>query len=270
MISSDFHIHTTYCDGISTVDEVIKRAVSLNLSAIGFSSHEYTSVDESYCMKSEDAEKYVREIAEKKEEYREKIEIYLGTERDLFSDKTDISYDYAIGSVHYINVQGEIIPVDENEEIMQNCVREFFGGDYLRYAAKYYETVFELSEKRDFDIFAHLDLVTKFNEGNRFFDTTSKEYQKIVLGCIDEIIRTDRIFEINTGAISRGIKTTPYPDGFILKTLLKKGARIILSSDSHRADTLCYKFDEMIKLLKTIGFKSVVTLKNSKFTDIGI
>ena len=51
-------------------------------------------------------------------------------------------------------------------------------------------------------------------------------------------------FEINTGAISKGYRTEPYPAKNIRDYIRQQGGRFILSSDSHRTDTLCYGFEE--------------------------
>ena len=51
-------------------------------------------------------------------------------------------------------------------------------------------------------------------------------------------------FEINTGAMSRGWRTSPYPAKPIRDYIRAHGGRLILSSDSHKADTLLYAFDQ--------------------------
>ena len=61
-------------------------------------------------------------------------------------------------------------------------------------------------------------------------------------------------FEINTGAISRGYRKEPYPDRPILDWLKARGAALLLSSDSHRADTLAWQFDRWAPLLDGARF----------------
>ena len=36
---SNFHTHTTFCDGKSTVEEVVRSAIEKGFDAIGFSGH---------------------------------------------------------------------------------------------------------------------------------------------------------------------------------------------------------------------------------------
>lgn len=57
------------------------------------------------------------------------------------------------------------------------------------------------------------------------------------------------VFEINTGAISRGYRTTPYPAPDQIEYIRSKGGVLILSSDSHAAGTICSGFEEFADLI---------------------
>ena len=59
------------------------------------------------------------------------------------------------------------------------------------------------------------------------------------------------VFEINTGAISRGYRTVPYPSADQIAYIRSKGGVLILSSDSHAAGTICYDFEEFADLVST-------------------
>ena len=84
MILCDTHIHTTYCDGKSTVDEIIAKAGEMGITSLGFSGHGYTDFDASYCMSKEDTEKYIEDILRAKKSAP--FEVYLGIEKDILSD----------------------------------------------------------------------------------------------------------------------------------------------------------------------------------------
>lgn len=270
MINSDIHVHTTYCDGKSTAEEIAEKAISMNMTSLGFSSHEYTSFDTSFCMSIDDTEKYIDDVKRLQKLYKDKIEIYLGTERDYFSEKSEISYDYVIGSVHYIKAQNTYLSVDESTGVMEKNVSEFFGGDYIKYAAAYFETVCRMAEEKSFDVAGHFNLVTKFNRHNRYFDEASPKYRAAAYEALKITAESCGIFEMNTGAVSRGYTDVPYPDEFMLKCIKELGAKVILSSDSHSKDTLCFKFGDCIEMLKSCGYDSVVVLSGGKFTEKGI
>ena len=257
MILEDFHVHSTCCDGKNTLEEMVRAAIDLKMTRIGFSGHAYTSFSEVYCMSLEDTEKYARDIAELKEKYKDKIEILCGLEMDYFSDKPQIKTDYLIGSVHYVKKDGKFLDVDSAEEHFKSYVESYFDGDYYAYAEEYYALVGDVINKTNADIVGHFDLMCKFNEGNRLFDTQNPRYIAAARAAIDKLILCGKPFEINTGAISRGYRTEAYPEIQFLKYIAEKGGRVILSSDSHSANTLCYKFEEYERIAKDIGFKNL-------------
>jgi histidinol-phosphatase (PHP family) len=118
----------------------------------------------------------------------------------------------------------------------------------------------------------HFDLITKFNEKNPWLDEDSSEYQAIAskaLNDVIDIIQTyDGMVEINTGAISRHWRKTPYPNPFLLKQLKQRECPIIITSDSHETTTLTCHFPETVELLQSIGFTETMQLKDGIFQPI--
>ena len=53
MIKSDFHIHTVFCDGKNTPEDMILSAVKKGLDTVGICAHGYTDFDDSFCIKKE-------------------------------------------------------------------------------------------------------------------------------------------------------------------------------------------------------------------------
>ncbi len=242
MTNCDFHIHTTFGDGCDSAESIVKEAIKRSLKKIGFSEHSYTFFDKSYCMSEEGAQMYKAEIEMLKEFYRPDIEILCGIEQDYYSASPAESYDYIIGSVHYLRFGNDYIPVDESAEILKNAVQKYFDGDFYAACEKYYQTMSHIVQKTDADIIGHFDLITKFNEKYKFFDEKNERYVRAYNSAVDALIPFDVPFEINTGAISRGYKTVPYPSPDIMEYIHQKGGKTILSSDSHTKDTLCFEF----------------------------
>ncbi len=266
----DFHTHTYYCDGKNSLEEMVKSATDKGMRAIGFSGHSFTEFDQSYCMSEESTQKYIAEIKALKEKYRGKLDVYCGIEKDYYSDIDTSPFDYVIGSVHYVKKGEKYLDVDMSEEDFCNSVSQVYGGDFYAFCKDYYKNIADVYNKTKCDIIGHFDLVTKFNEGNKLFDETNKRYVALAINAVDELLKNNVIFEINTGAISRGYKTAPYPARFILERIFEKGGSIILSGDTHSADTLCYAFDYAAKYIKSVGFNSVKTLTEKGFIDIKI
>ena len=249
MCYSDLHVHSTFSDGKSTPEEIVLSAIKKGMSIIGISDHSYTLFDESYCIGKDKTSEYISTVNSLKEKYKNEIEIRLGIEQDYYSESSTATYDYVIGSVHYIKVSDEYIPVDESADILLNAVEKYFNGDIYSLIEEYYNTVADVINKTNADIIGHFDLITKFNENNKMFDETNERYINAYKKAANVLLDSKALFEINTGAISRGYRTAPYPSSDIYAYLKKNGAKFILSSDSHHKDTLCYDFDKFSSLL---------------------
>ncbi|MBE6964914.1 MAG: histidinol-phosphatase HisJ family protein [Ruminococcaceae bacterium] len=261
-MKSNLHTHTTYCDGKNNPEEIVVSAIKHGFDSIGFSGHGYTDFDPSYCMKDTDG--YIREIKALREKYKKDICIYLGIEEDAFCLTDREKYDYIIGSCHYICKDGRYYPVDSSIECMKECVSAF-DGDVLKLAEVYYSSFCEYILSRKPDVIGHFDLITKFDEVEPILFLNNAEYIKLATGYIKKAAQAGSLFEVNTGAISRGYRKTPYPQQELLYTLLKLDAGIVLSSDSHSADTLDFAFPEAKALLRDIGFKYTYILQNNEF-----
>ena len=85
---------------------------------------------------------------------------------------------------------------------------------------------------------------------------------------VDALLPFGPIFEINTGAISRGYRTAPYPAPFILRRIHEGGGRICLSSDAHDTAHLLCGFEAAAQLARSCGFRSAWTLSGDGFVEI--
>ena len=249
MIKTDYHIHTLFSDGAESPEEMVKQAIKLNMQKIGFSDHSYTFFDESYCLENEKVKEYISEIARLKEKYVGKIEILCGVEQDYYSAYPTDEFDFVIGSVHYIKADGEYIPIDENDKILSAAINNHFSGDGLSLAECYFETVSDVVNKTNCDIIGHFDLITMLNKNGKYFDENSPRYINAYKSAIDELIKSGKAFEINTRAVLKGAKKTPYPAPEICEYIASKGGKFILSSDAHSKSELMFLFEQIRKEL---------------------
>ena len=136
--------------------------------------------------------------------------------------------------------------MDESPEAFAGLVKEWYDGDYYAAAESYYANVGDVVAKTDADIIGHFDLITKFNEGGCLFDESHPRYRRAWKQAADKLLSCGRPFEINTGAMSRGYRTEPYPAKDIRDYIRARGGKLILSSDSHRKDTIAYRFQDYL------------------------
>ena len=148
-----------------------------------------------------------------------------------------------IGSVHYVAIDGNQMAVDNEPDRLGSAVSSCLGGDWIKLCELYYESVAQVAEKTGCDIIGHFDLITKFNEGGRLFSCSDPRYIRAWQSAADRLLKYGIPFEINTGAMSRGYRTSPYPALDIIRYIQSKGGKFILSSDAHRKEDLLYGFE---------------------------
>ncbi len=249
---TDWHVHTTNCDGKSEAEETVLSAIDRGVKILGFSGHGYTAHDGRYCMSLESTEKYIAEITRLREKYKDKIEIRLGVEQDFLSEDSPWA-EYRIGSVHYMDFEGEYIDVDGGNDQLLYAAEKYCGGDMISVCEKYFDIVAKVYEKTKCDIIGHFDLITKYNERERIIDTENPRYIAAWKKAVDALIGANVPFEINLGAIFRGMRTTPYPSGEQIRYIASRGGKFILTSDSHSADTVALDFPKWKEWAKELG-----------------
>lgn len=240
----DLHTHTCFCDGKDSPEAMVLSAIEKGLDTIGICAHSYTPFAIHYCLMQNRYTEFQEEVCALKEKYRDKIRVLCGIEQEYYSDAPTAGFDYVIGSVHYIRVGREYIPVDENAEILKKACQEQFSGNPMALAQAYYELVAKVVEKTQCDIIGHFDLLSKFDETDNIFDESCAEYTAAWTSAADVLLKSGKVFEVNTGAISRGYRTTPYPARSIAEYIKSKGGKLILSSDAHAAENIAYQFDK--------------------------
>ena len=115
-------------------------------------------------------------------------------------------------------------------------------------------------------IVGHLDLAAKFNHQQPLFDEAHPRYLAAAADAVDALRKHDLIFEINTGAMSRGYRRAPYPTAELLKMMRERNCRICITSDTHSAGTIFHAFDEARELAKSCGYRESWVLTKNGFT----
>lgn len=250
MIKSDFHIHSNFCDGLNSAEEMVVSAIEKGLDIVGICCHSYTFFDLTYCIKENNEKAFQREIGALKQKYADKIKVLCGIEQDYYSDAPTDGFDYVIGSVHYIKVGEKYYSVDHKAEVFKDNVKNAFGGDFFAAAESYFATVADVVDKTGADIIGHFDLISKFNEKDALFDSENPRYISAWKSAVDKLVLSGKPFEINLGAIARGLKTDAYPSQKMINYVREKGGKFILSSDAHNKENVAFQFERFEGLLK--------------------
>lgn len=260
---SNYHTHTTYCDGRNTAEEMIISAIERGFSEIGFSSHS-PIMGEDWTMSKEDIPLYKKKLLSLREKYKEKIKVYIGIEQDVLSSNPTDGFDYVIGSVHSVNAGGKEYSVDCSLFETKRAIDEGFGGDPYALAESYFDRVATLYERTGCDIVAHFDLITKFIEKEAYLSEEHPRYRNAREKALEKLFSAPVVFEVNTGAIARGYRTSPYPTFEVIKRIAEAGKPLVINSDAHRADMIDFGIIDTKKTLSSLGIKCISSMEEIK------
>ena len=264
MIRQNLHTHTLYDDGRNTPEEMALAALAAGLTGLGFSGHSVLPYDNDWAMTEDSQAAYLADVERTRRRFDRRLEIFLGLEWDMLSPPPR-GFDYVIGSVHHLDAAAPGLTVDESPEATRAAIREHFDSDAAALAQAYFAQVGELAALPFVDIVGHFDLLTKFDEKAGIFDEADPRFREAAMAALERLCRADKIFEVNTGAISRGWRTGPYPSRFLLRELKARNARVLVTGDSHSADAVAFAFSQTEALLAQLGFREIWELTPGGF-----
>lgn len=265
MILQNLHTHTVFDDGTATVMDMARAALDAGLTSLGFSGHSTLPYRDNWEIKPGQMPVYLAAVAEAKEAFRGRLAIYSGLELDSASEMPDEPLDYIIGSIHHIIKDGQYLSIDYKPDVTRDILDVHFRGDRDAMAAAYFAQYDAIANNPRVDIVGHFDLLSKFDEVAGLFNSSAPAYRDTAMAAMEKLLRADKIFEVNTGAMSRGYRTEPYPNRFLLRELKTRGGRVLVTSDSHAVNTLTHAFDEVEQMLLSLGFREIWELTPTGF-----
>ena len=266
------------------------------MTTLGFSEHSPLPFDNNFSVKSADMPCYVAEIAQLKEEFTDKLNIYCGLEADYLTGVSELfavtqekyHLDYLIGGVHLVvDKVAELVPepVEGREgpalaekiwfidgpkwEVYDEGLQKFFDGDIRRGVRRFFEQSNEMIENEQFDIIAHFDKI-KMHNRDRYFHEDEPWYRKLALETLDLIREKGLIMEINTRGIYKKRYNGFYPSPWLMEEACKMGVPAIISADAHHYSEITLEFAAAEEALKKAGYRSVVNFKDGMWIEVGL
>jgi histidinol-phosphatase (PHP family) len=251
---ADLHTHTALCRHASgTPDEYLVSARKAGLAFWGVSDHfpAPAGYDEAFRMASAELPQYfdilksLRRAAE-----NTGLQVLAAAEFDYVPGRMDevfaalapfrASFDYLIGSVHYVGDFAFDDP-DKLDEWPRFGVDAVWDG--------YLADLRDFVELGGFNVMAHSDLPKKF--GFRHSDPDSVLRR---MADIYECAAAKGIcLELNTAGL-RVAADEIYPAPGLLRAAFRAGMKITLGSDAHKPEQIAYAFDRAAELARSIGW----------------
>ena len=300
MQNFNLHTHSIYSDGKSRPREIVEEAIRQGLTTLGFSEHGPLPFDNTFSVKSANMPSYVTEIAQLKEEFKDRIDIYCALEADYLTGvsepfaltKEKYHLDYLIGGVHLVikpalrQAQGpaktkDVEPVETPTisadeiwfidgpkwEIYDEGLQKFFNGDIRHAVRRFFEQSNEMIENEQFDIIAHFDKI-KMHNRDRYFHEDELWYRKLAMETLDLIREKGLVMEINTRGIYKKRYNGFYPSPWLMEEACKMGVPAVISADAHHFSEITLEFAAAEEALKKAGYRSVVNFKDGQWFEV--
>ncbi|MCX7918974.1 MAG: histidinol-phosphatase HisJ family protein [bacterium] len=257
----DYHSHTNLTrtnHAVGSMEEYVEQAVARGLTEFGFSEHLFISQMNDIAADDKKFEPliqlfntYTAKIEELRERYYPRIILKSGIEIDYAPDHTPLlqkilagySFDYIIGSIHYLEGWG----FDNPNEIAGYTTRDI-NQIYLQYLAE----LERCAQSGLVDIIGHLDLVKIF--GYR----PTKDVMSAVEQTVKTIARMNLTVEINTAGLRKPVREI-YPHADWLQLCYHYRIPITLGSDAHQPKDVGADLEQAVALAKSVGYTQLAT-----------
>lgn len=224
----DLHTHTNFSfDSRVTMEQYVQQALANGVDVICFTDH--IDVNRHY-------NTFVSFPFEQRRDEFARV-------RDKYCDRVKLLYGFEIGEPHlHPDVMERVYA--QNPDMIIGSVHDatgHLGIDYSisrrEYERLYNECVRQMVQHGGFDVLGHADMPKKYH--NDYVEDLPYIAETLRLCAKNGIVP-----EINTSSLRSGSQDT-MPSLAAVEHYAKCGGRfVVINSDSHAADTLCYAFDE--------------------------
>lgn len=267
MIKANYHTHSHYCDGKGDIKEYIEMAISKGLTHLGFSGHAPVPFENTFAISNDKYNDYYSKINRLKEEYNDKIKIFLGLEIDYIPGISDNfstlinegNLDYCIGSVHLVNKNKDnnLWFIDgSKQETYDEGLNRVFGGDIKAAVKAFFHQTNDMLTSQHPDILGHFNKVVMHNK-ERYFSSSDKWFINLVYETLEIVKSTDCVCEINTRGLYKGRYYDYYPSKDIIQIMNDMEIPVVVSTDAHCPDELD-KYEGVFEFLKAIKYRHVM------------
>ena len=261
-IRADYHLHTPLCHhAVGDPLEYVQAARNAGLTEIGFADHNpMPEKFDDWRMSIEDLPRYVAMVeavgsAEFPVRLSLECDFVEGYESWIERLAGKASWDYLIGSVHYIAPGWDVDNPKYLSRFKEYPVEEIWD--------LYWKNYVRCIESGLFDFVAHPDLPKKF--GYRPAGDLRRYYQPAV-----EALGKRRIaFEINTAGLRKEVKEA-YPAFEFLQLAHEAGVALVINSDAHAPVEVGYRFDLARDLARQAGYTKVCLFEKRRRIEVDL
>ncbi|MEM2930047.1 MAG: histidinol-phosphatase [Thermoproteota archaeon] len=254
----NYHIHTTFSDGSSSMSDCCEAAIRKGFDEIAFTDHLTVFPDGSSAVHSLNwlrLENYVKEAKMVSEKCGSRLTVKLGLEVDYIPGNekfledmlASYDFDFLMGSVHFVG--GICIDSPKHRVMME---KEIGRHGFNKFYSKYMQLVSKSVETSLFNVVGHIDIVRiwGFNPNNGLLD------EQNVLNLVKQ-------HGMCIEASSRGLRqpvSSIYPSQRIMRKARELGIPLTIGTDAHSLEEIDYAYDSLISYVKAFAYDGIATL----------
>jgi histidinol-phosphatase (PHP family) len=256
-LPADYHMHTPLCrHAVGEPVDYARRAVELGFTEIGFSDHSPMRRDDfdNWRMRNDQLDEYVANVRLAQKEFPQltvrlalEVDFLPGHEAWIRELAARQSWDYLIGSVHYVSESWDI---DNPAKISEWKKRDAFEVWQI-----YFDRLALAAESKLFEVIGHADLPKKF--GIRPTEDCTPLYEKF----LNAAAKADCAIELNTAGLRKDCREI-YPSRELLQLAFQKKVPITFGSDAHAPSEVGLNFAEALALARSVGYTQQCRFKN--------
>jgi histidinol-phosphatase (PHP family) len=249
LLPADYHMHTPLCrHATGEPTDYAAHALRVGLTEIGFTDHSPMRRDDfdNWRMRADQLDEYVEKVRRGQREHPNLI-IRIGLEVDYLPGQEDWirelagrhSWDYFIGSVHYVS---DSWAVDDPSKLSSWKDRDPFEVWKI-----YFERLTMAAESGLFEIIGHADLPKKFGF------VPQRDCTALFEKFLGAAKKSEVAIELNTAGLRKDCREI-YPSPQILRLAHTKGVPITFGSDAHAPGEVGMELARAVELARTVGY----------------
>jgi histidinol-phosphatase (PHP family) len=246
----DYHLHTPLCrHARGEPVEYAQHALRLGLQEIGFTDHAPMPRDDfdNWRMRDDQLDEYIEQVRRVQKDFPT-LDIKLGLEidyvpgyEDWIRDLADrCSWDYLIGSVHYVSEDWAVDNPQDLARWNQQDKREVW--------AAYVSRLTQAVTIPMFDIIGHADLPKKFGF------QPPVDCAALYRPFLENAKKHGVVIELNTAGLRKECQEI-YPSAELLVLACEIGVPITFGSDAHAPEETGYGLVQAAQLAQKVGYR---------------
>ncbi len=261
---TDVHTHSTFsCDGITPLKEMLECALKKGLAFYGVAEH----FDYDLALEAKedwtliDPERYFHEARHLQEDYEGAMNVLIGGEFGYTDDiKAQEKYaeiyekyrpDFVVNSLHckdgwdYYSRKIMYVTNGNGETVLRE--KKDVYTDYLTLVER------SLDAPYPYDIIGHFGYIARYWPIQSDMQLRYADHAEQIDRILKKIIQKDKILELNSSC--RGLSQVAVTGEDILQRYYELGGRkVSFASDAHHKDAIARGREQVVELLKKVGF----------------